>query len=383
MLQKQYFNTKLKNKHINDILDVYKIKYSGIKNEIESKVNQMIKLFQKDISSFLENTEKIALTKNKLNNYEKMKTELESIRNKLKQKTHNENKIKYELELLSQENSMLKVKIKSLNKKLYDLNNSSNANLRSSYKSPLMNSLRKSNLNNLNNDSIYNRASIKYNKKYIPNIRKKTSNSMDQKALIENSINKLDLSLTSKFDYSSRVLESVEKSNSKKRKRKIKTRKQPKLNYISLNRTSIKSTLRPVSNLKEQNSNIKKKNKLKKFINNKEKDENINKTYIKKTTNKKNKVKICTPFTPFQQTSINNSPENSKDISCENNIEYDDIEKGINSVFEQELKQLDQDEEIIKKLLEKANNGNDDNCTDFNLNENNLNDIDGNKELKL
>ena len=206
---------------------------------------------------------------------------------------------------------------------------------------------------------------------------------MDQKALIENSINKLDLSLTSKFDYSSRVLESVEKSNSKKRKRKIKTRKQPKLNYISLNRTSIKSTLRPVSNLKEQNSNIKKKNKLKKFINNKEKDENINKTYIKKTTNKKNKVKICTPFTPFQQTSINNSPENSKDISCENNIEYDDIEKGINSVFEQELKQLDQDEEIIKKLLEKANNGNDDNCTDFNLNENNLNDIDGNKELKL
>ena len=343
----------------------------------------MIKLFQKDISSFLENTEKIALTKNKLNNYEKMKTELESIRNKLKQKTHNENKIKYELELLSQENSMLKVKIKSLNKKLYDLNNSSNTNLRSSYKSPLMNSLRKSNLNNLNNDSIYNRASIKYNKKYIPNIRKKTSNSMDQKALIENSINKLDLSLTSKFDYSSRVLESVEKSNSKKRKRKIKTRKQPKLNYITLNRTSIKSTLRPVSNLKEQNSNIKKKNKLKKFINNKEKDENINKTYIKKTTNKKNKVKICTPFTPFQQTSINNSPENSKDISCENNIEYDDIEKGINSVFEQELKQLDQDEEIIKKLLEKANNGNDDNCTDFNLNENNLNDIDGNKELKL
>ena len=259
MLQKQYFNTKLKNKHINDILDVYKIKYSGIKNEIESKVNQMIKLFQKDISSFLENTEKIALTKNKLNNYEKMKTELESIRNKLKQKTHNENKIKYELELLSQENSMLKVKIKSLNKKLYDLNNSSNTNLRSSYKSPLMNSLRKSNLNNLNNDSIYNRASIKYNKKYIPNIRKKTSNSMDQKALIESSINKLDLSLTSKFDYSSRVLESVEKSNSKKRKRKIKTRKQPKLNYITLNRTSIKSTLRPVSNLKEQNSNIKKK----------------------------------------------------------------------------------------------------------------------------
>ena len=47
------------------------------------------------------------------------------------------------------------------------------------------------------------------------------------------------------------------------------------------------------------------------------------------------------------------------------------------------MKQLDQDEEIIKKLLEKANNGNDDNCTDFNLNENNLNDIDGNKELKL
>ena len=112
MLQLQYFNTKLKNKQINDILGNYKLKYSHIKNNIETKLNELIKLFLNDISTFLEKTEEIATGKKKLNNYEKMKNELESIRNQLKAKIYNEHKIKNELEILNQENAILKLKLK-------------------------------------------------------------------------------------------------------------------------------------------------------------------------------------------------------------------------------------------------------------------------------
>ena len=65
MLQLQYI-TRLKNKHINNILDNYKLKYSGMKNEIDTKINELIKLFLKDILAFLENLEQTATNKKKL-----------------------------------------------------------------------------------------------------------------------------------------------------------------------------------------------------------------------------------------------------------------------------------------------------------------------------
>ena len=65
MFQLQYYNSRLKNNHINKILNNYQIKYTQIKNEIESKVNQMIKFFLKDISIYLQNIEEIAEQKKK------------------------------------------------------------------------------------------------------------------------------------------------------------------------------------------------------------------------------------------------------------------------------------------------------------------------------
>ena len=63
-----------------------------------------------------------------------MKNELDSIKYQLKLKTYNEHKTKNELDLLTQENSLLKVKIKSLNQKILNLNN----NINNNEKSPLM-----------------------------------------------------------------------------------------------------------------------------------------------------------------------------------------------------------------------------------------------------
>ena len=57
-----------------------------------------------------------------------MKNELESIRNQLKAKIYNEHKIKNELEILNQENAILKLKLKSLNEKIKNLNDNNTNN---------------------------------------------------------------------------------------------------------------------------------------------------------------------------------------------------------------------------------------------------------------
>ena len=398
MLQLQYFNTKLKNKHINNILDNYKLKYTGIKNELETKINELIKLFVKDISNFLETTEEIANAKKKLNNYEKMKSELESIRNQLKMKIYNEHKIKNELEVLNQENSILKVKLKSLKQKLNNLSiyNTNVNSEKNRSKSPLNNKTARE-----SNATAYKmnlRSSFNDYKKEITDFRKTYIKSVERKTSEENSINKLDLSLTSKFDYSSRVLEKVEKTNSK-----IKKIIQKKNIYSIIKRTSIKKALNPPLNSNnEYNMNnsttIKKKKNIKKFLKIKEKEkEKLNQSnqLNNKLSNTKDKITSFTPFTPYPQSLNSNlkknisnikefkesnetSQDNSADITQGINIEYEDIEKKINSAIDEELKQLEQDEEKIKKLLETINNGKsiEMNSKSINISNNNSGDSD-------
>jgi hypothetical protein len=77
MLHLQYYNSVVKNNHINKILNNYKLKYSRIVNEIESKINEMMKLYLKDILAFLENIEEVAEQKHKISEYDKNKRELE------------------------------------------------------------------------------------------------------------------------------------------------------------------------------------------------------------------------------------------------------------------------------------------------------------------
>ena len=128
MFQLQYYNASLKNNHINKILNNYQIKYTQIKNEIESKVNHMIKFFLKDISVYLQNIEEIAEQKKKINEYDSVIKELELTRARIKEKSENELKLKNEYDSLQQENYLLKVKINSLNYKIQNLINISGYN---------------------------------------------------------------------------------------------------------------------------------------------------------------------------------------------------------------------------------------------------------------
>lgn len=108
MLQSQYFNTKLTKNHIEQILGNYNIKYTTMRNEIENKINIMIKAFSTDILSFLNNMEEIAEQRQKLKTLEYNQNELDSVREKLKEKIHELTKLKREIELLKAENKRLK-----------------------------------------------------------------------------------------------------------------------------------------------------------------------------------------------------------------------------------------------------------------------------------
>ena len=131
MLQLQYYNSNLKNNHIDKILNNYQLKYTQMKNEIDSKLNQMLKIFLKDILTFLENIEEVAEHKRKINEFDTIKKELELAKTKIKNKINIEHKLKNECDILQQENVLLKLKIKSLNNKITNLNN---INLSNSFK---------------------------------------------------------------------------------------------------------------------------------------------------------------------------------------------------------------------------------------------------------
>ena len=113
MLQLQYLSSKLQKKHIDQILSNFNIKYTTMKNEIENKINIMIKTFNQDISTFLNNMEEIAEEKQKLKQLERNQNELESVREQLKDKIHEQTKLKREIELLKIENNRLKKGYKS------------------------------------------------------------------------------------------------------------------------------------------------------------------------------------------------------------------------------------------------------------------------------
>ena len=112
MLQNQYYNSKLTKNHIEKILSNYNIKYNTMKNEIDAKFNNMIKLFINDIKAFLENIEEISNERKKIKEAENHEIELVLLKSKLEEKNKIENQLRTELELLIKENEDLKKRVK-------------------------------------------------------------------------------------------------------------------------------------------------------------------------------------------------------------------------------------------------------------------------------
>jgi hypothetical protein len=205
MFQMQYYNSCLKNNHINKILNNYRIKYTQIKNEIESKINHMIKLFLKDILVYLQNIEEVAEQKHKINEYDSVIKELDLTRAKIKSKISNELKLKNEYDILQQENCLLKLKINSLKYKINNLSNIYNYN--SHGPSPIRNKT-----NNLLTSSVensyYNKSSISLSSKN----RNEFNNSIQKR--------KITSKLSIKLNYD-KLVKSRNKIKKKEKKEKI------------------------------------------------------------------------------------------------------------------------------------------------------------------
>ena len=380
MLQLQYI-TRLKNKHINNILDNYKLKYSGMKNEIDTKINELIKLFLKDILAFLENLEQTATNKKKINNYDKMKTELESIRNQLKIKTYNEHKAKNELDLLAQENSLLKVKIKSLNQKILNLSNNlsnSNNNLYNiRNKSPLL--CRRSVKNKtFMSSGIDIRGNLHNTSGVILNYAKKKTSSVDNtKMRTENDKDNYNLDFSSGNIKNTFTLKNNRKPNLNIRRKSLVNNRKDRINI----KLSLKKQKNDNNNDNTNPINQKKKKiNFNKFVNNPANNNTNNANNTIKNNDvpstpgpilsaisnimingkkERNSSSKSNKSNPKELKSSNYSPNNSFELLYKTNTDYEEIGKNINSVLDDELKQLEIDEENINKLLEQIN------CEDF------------------
>ena len=358
MLHLQYYNSVVKNNHINKILNNYKLKYSRIVNEIESKINEMMKLYLKDILAFLENIEEVAEQKHKISEYDKNKRELEFIKQKLKTKTYNEHKMKTDFDLLQQENALLKLKINSLNQKISflksnNLNNSQNTGI--SQEKNVSNKFNRS-MPKLSNYSITTKISKASSSPIVLNT---TS------ILEEENNNKSILNLTkrtkknTKSEKNLKIIDKTKQSNknNNQNKKNINTNK-------FINNKVNKSTKNPNKNINLKINNISSRNFEKPSdknndqvsqnfshnnnkINNKNpKNKNIRKN--KSTELQLNNINIYSPLNTF-----NNTFNQSFDLEGINlKLNYLDIEKNVKEVFDLELKELEQDEANIELLLE-------------------------------
>ena len=129
MLQQQYFNSKLTKNQIDGIMNNFSIKYTTVKNEIDAKLNNLLKLFLNDIQPFLDNLEELSKERKKLKEFENIQREYNIMSLKLKEKISNEHRLESNIESLQKEITQLKNenRIKNSSKKLIEFKTPSNA----------------------------------------------------------------------------------------------------------------------------------------------------------------------------------------------------------------------------------------------------------------
>ena len=333
MLQLQYLNSKLKNHHISHILNNYKLKYTAIKNEIESKVNEMIKIILGDILDFLENIEDKVIEKKKLSNYDKMKNELETMKNQLKEKINNETKAKNDIDALNHENLLLKDKINSLNKKISNMRNGTKEISNKFMMTPKINL--RSSFTNINSKNI-SHFSQKVNKSV--NLSMKSENNS-----MENNLNEI---MNKNGRNNSQKNNNLQNDKYNIRLQKTQEVKQKKVKTINLKKfvnNKIDKGDKTAHNLgiknNLDNSKINSRGPILASIS------NIIINNTKKEKKNKNRISNSSKI------SNDNSIDNSDDI----NQEHELLAKNINDAFDDELKQLELDEKNVQNLVEKIN----------------------------
>ena len=118
MLQIQYYNKGLSKTQIEQIIKNYNLKYTTLTNEINLKLNSIIKTVLNDITPFLENIEYLSKQAKQIKEFEHTKNRIEMLENKLKEKTLIEKELQTNINNLKQEINELKEKGKEYEKNI-------------------------------------------------------------------------------------------------------------------------------------------------------------------------------------------------------------------------------------------------------------------------
>ena len=388
MLQQQYFNSKLTKNQIDGIMNNFNIKYTTVKNEIDAKLNNLLKLFLNDIQPFLDNLEE---KRKKLKDFEHIQREYNIMSLKLKEKISNEHRLENSIESLQKEITQLKNenKIKNSSKKLIEFKTPSNGQnkqvksifARQAHKKMksevininLDNKITMNNKKNTRNNKLINRTSVNNNKskKYInqrnifsPPVKFQESIVIDKKIPSNTNVLNTSRSNASQNIIMDKTIEKIKQYNENRNNLKIKKLTQFKAykpKFINKYKTNNNNFLGYKKNINNMNKNKKKENKLDKNKtfgpghpaiiekNPKEDNKNIN-NYSEDDENKRinNKSKSKSNSYSSRSKSSNSSKSRSRSNSASSGNESfrSDMES-----IEDEIKELEEDENNIILLM--------------------------------
>jgi len=325
MIQLQYYHKGLTKVQIEQILNNYKLKYTTLTNEINSKLNYLIKTVINDICPFLENIEEISKEINNLKDLDNHKKKIELLQNKLHEKSLVEHQLQNNIISLKKEISILKEKQINHNNSNYNIFKKND--ISSSPKR--QNRIRKKTFDlNISTDN-HSISSVNSKKKY--NNNKSDENS--SKIITPNSHSKSTM---------------IKKENPKNKN---------KNNYM-MNMQEITRSLNGYHNQVKETRNNEKVNKFICFSNKKNNKKDLKNKEAKREKNKSMELSLTfDSITKNRKMKINNDINEDKNNYLDNKNKYNDYDNDIiDEEIEDEIKELEIDEQNILKLIEDIKN---------------------------
>ena len=329
MLQIQYYNKGLTKTQIEQIIKNYNLKYTTLTNEINSKLNSIIKTVLSDITPFLENIEYLSKQAKQLKEIENTNNRIESLENKLKEKSLLEKELQNNITYLKQEINELKEKEKE-----YERNIKAKDDI----------------INNLEKEKEKDKEKINKRKKRSLDYKNSINSN---KHLSNSSMDNFEINKEQKSEMNDEELKIQKNKNLVKNSKYMMNLKEITRNLnIYHNHTLLTRNNKNINKF-ISSTTLKDENKNNKY--NKSKKRNICKTN-KKSMKKNQDMRLSSEIKKVSKFHFNKD-EDESDKENRNNISQDDKSSILfDEEIDEEIKELEIDEQNILNLINKINN---------------------------
>ena len=347
MLQLQYYNKGLSKTQIEQIIKNYNLKYTTLTNEINLKLNSIIKTVLNDITPFLENIEYLSKQAKQLKEFENAKSRIETLENKLKEKTFLEKELQNNINYLKQEINDLKEKEKE-----YEKNIKIKEELLLKAEEYKKNTQNTQNINNVNNKGRNRKKTFDLNK--AKTIRNSSLDKLEINKEVTTSINEEENSI--------RNINNSINTSTKKHKQKInfKWNKDNNNNKYMMN---LKEITRNLAGYHEKVMSNKTTKDINKFISGSNQKEERKSTknkrrvvhsFDKKEIKNDKKMRLSSEINKISRFEFNKESDSEK----ENNENIKENKSYIlyDEEIDDEIKELEIEEQNILDIINKINN---------------------------